>query len=78
MLWTRARSPPRASTSSSASRSDDDRLRRHPNILFTPHTAFYSVEGYDEMRTKTAQEIRRILLCEAPRNPVNVLPGTRG
>ena len=57
---------------------DDDRLRRHPNILFTPHTAFYSVEGYAEMRTKTAQEIRRILLGEAPRNPVNVLPGPRG
>jgi C-terminal binding protein len=53
---------------------DDERLRRHPNILFTPHTAFYSVEGYVEMRTKTAQEIRRILLGEPPRNPVNVVP----
>jgi C-terminal binding protein len=54
---------------------DCDRLRLHPNVLFTPHTAFYSVEGYDEMRTKTAQEIRRILLGEAPRNPVNI-PGS--
>ncbi len=53
---------------------DNDRLRQHPNVLFTPHTAFYSVEGYDELRTKTAEEVRRILLGEPPRNPVNV-PG---
>ena len=25
---------------------ENERLRRHPNILLTPHTAFYSVEGY--------------------------------
>ena len=50
---------------------EDDRLRNHPNILLTPHTAFYSVEGYAELRTKTAEEARRILLGEPPRNPVN-------
>jgi C-terminal binding protein len=50
-----------------------DRLRQHPQVLFTPHTAFYSVEGYTELRTKTAEEIRRILLGEPPRNPVNEL-----
>jgi C-terminal binding protein len=50
---------------------ENDRLRLHPNILLTPHTAFYSVEGYNELRTKTAQEVRRILLGEQPRNPVN-------
>jgi C-terminal binding protein len=53
---------------------DLERMREHPNILFTPHTAFYSVEGYNELRTKTAEEIRRILLGEPPRNPVNVVP----
>jgi C-terminal binding protein len=51
---------------------DNERLRRHPGVLLTPHTAFYSVEGYAELRTKTAQEIRRFLLGEPPRNPVNV------
>jgi D-3-phosphoglycerate dehydrogenase len=51
---------------------DDARISRHPNILLTPHTAFYSVEGYIELRTKTAQEVRRILLGEPPRNPVNL------
>ena len=50
---------------------DYERLRNHPKVLLTPHTAFYSVEGYNELRTKTAEEIRRILLGEPPRNPVN-------
>jgi phosphoglycerate dehydrogenase-like enzyme len=50
---------------------DYERLRNHPKVLLTPHTAFYSVEGYNELRTKTAEETRRILLGEAPRNPVN-------
>jgi phosphoglycerate dehydrogenase-like enzyme len=49
----------------------NERLQAHPNVLLTPHTAFYSVEGYVELRTKTAEEARRILLGEAPRNPVN-------
>ena len=53
---------------------DNERLRRHPLVLLTPHTAFYSVEGYVELRTKTAEEVRRILLGERPRNPVNVVP----
>ena len=52
---------------------DNDRLRQHPSVLLTPHTAFYSVEGYAELRTKAAEEVRRILLGEPPRNPVTVL-----
>jgi phosphoglycerate dehydrogenase-like enzyme len=50
---------------------DDERLRRHPQVLLTPHIAFYSVEGYAEMRTKGAQEARRMLTGEPVRNPVN-------
>ena len=49
----------------------DERLRRHERIVLTPHTAFYSVEGFQEMRSKGAAEARRILLGEAPRNVVN-------
>jgi phosphoglycerate dehydrogenase-like enzyme len=56
---------------------ENERLRQHPKILLTPHTAFYSVEGYTELRTKAAEEVRRILLGEPPRNQVNVLPGTQ-
>jgi phosphoglycerate dehydrogenase-like enzyme len=54
----------------------DARLRDHPRVLFTPHSAFYSVEGFVELRSKTAREVRRILLGESPRNPVN-RPGPR-
>ena len=31
---------------------DYDRLRNHPKVLLTPHTAFYSVEGYNELRNQ--------------------------
>ena len=51
---------------------DDDRLRHHPRILLTPHTAYYSVEGAAEMRTKTAMEVRRALIGEAVLSPVNL------
>jgi C-terminal binding protein len=51
---------------------DDERIRNHPRIVLTPHTAFYSVEGHQEMRSKGAEEARRILLGEAVRNPVNL------
>jgi D-3-phosphoglycerate dehydrogenase len=51
---------------------DDERLRRHPRVLLTPHVAFYSVEGLDEMRGKGAWEARRVLEGEPVRNPVNL------
>jgi phosphoglycerate dehydrogenase-like enzyme len=58
---------------------DDDALRRHPRVVLTPHAAFYSVEGLREMRTKGAEEARRIVLGEPVRNPVNLhcLTGSR-
>ncbi len=55
---------------------NDERLRHHPKILFTPHSAFYSVEGFVELRSKAAAEIRRILAGETPWNRVNN-PGPR-
>lgn len=51
---------------------DDEALRRHPRVLLTPHIAFYSVEGFNEMRTKGAIEARRIIQGEPVRNPVNL------
>ena len=42
-----------------------------PNLLLTPHTAFYSDEGFIEMRTKAALEVKRVLQGGAPRNCVN-------
>jgi C-terminal binding protein len=51
---------------------DDDRIRRHPNVVLTPHAAFYSVEGYREIRVKSAEEVRRALGGEPVRNAVNL------
>lgn len=51
---------------------DDDRLRHHPRVLLTPHSGFYSVEGFAELRQKAAEEARRLLLNEPPRCPVNL------
>ncbi len=50
---------------------DDERLRAHPKVLLTPHCAFYTAEGFVEMRQKSAEEARRLLLGQPPRCPVN-------
>jgi phosphoglycerate dehydrogenase-like enzyme len=50
---------------------DDDAIRRHPRVLLTPHAAFYSTEGFTEMRTKGAEEALRLICGEPVRNPVN-------
>ncbi len=50
---------------------DDERLRHHPRVILTPHSAFYSVEGFVELRSKAAEEVRRLLRGEPPRCPVN-------
>lgn len=50
---------------------DDNRLRSHPNVILTPHSAFYSVEGFEELRRKSAEEVRRLLLGQPPRCPVH-------
>ncbi|WP_406693449.1 C-terminal binding protein [Singulisphaera sp. Ch08] len=51
---------------------DDERLRLHPRVLLTPHSAFYSVEGFVELRSKAAEEVRRALLGEPVRNSVSL------
>lgn len=50
----------------------DERLRRHPRLVITPHCAFYSTEAAPEMRTKAAQEALRLLRGEPPCGPVNL------
>jgi C-terminal binding protein len=51
---------------------NNERARNHPRIVFTPHAAYYSVEGYVEMRRKGVEEIIRALRDEPVRNPVNL------
>ncbi|MCA9127981.1 MAG: C-terminal binding protein [Planctomycetales bacterium] len=50
------------------------RIREHvanQRLILTPHAAFYSVEGLEDMRRKGAENVRRCLLGEKPRNIVN-------
>lgn len=41
------------------------------NLILTPHTAFYSESAIEEIRTKAAREVARVLRGERPRNLVN-------
>jgi D-3-phosphoglycerate dehydrogenase len=41
------------------------------DVILTPHTGFYSVESLEDLQTKAAQEVVRVLRGEKPRNPVN-------
>ena len=40
------------------------------NVILTPHTAFYSVEALNELQTKCASDVARVLCGEAPVYPV--------
>jgi D-3-phosphoglycerate dehydrogenase len=42
------------------------------NVILTPHTAFYSVEALDELQTKAATDVARVLSGEAPVYPVQI------
>lgn len=48
------------------------RLIGRDNLILTPHTAFYSVEALEELQTKCATDIARVLSGEAPVYPVKV------
>lgn len=49
----------------------DHPLRKLPNVILTPHLAFYSRESVIELQTKAAEEVARTLKGEPPRSPVN-------
>jgi D-3-phosphoglycerate dehydrogenase len=40
------------------------------SVILTPHTAFYSVEALNELQTKCASDVARVLCGEAPVYPV--------
>jgi D-3-phosphoglycerate dehydrogenase len=42
-----------------------------PNLIVTPHAAWYSLESIVELRRNTAEEAARVLRGEHPRNPAN-------
>lgn len=49
----------------------DHPLYGAPNVILTPHLAFYSRESVIELQTKAAEEVARALRGEPPRSPVN-------
>jgi D-3-phosphoglycerate dehydrogenase len=49
----------------------DSPLLGRPNVVVTPHTAFYSVEALEELQTKCATDVARVLSGEKPIYPVS-------
>jgi D-3-phosphoglycerate dehydrogenase len=48
----------------------NSRLIGRDNVVLTPHTGFYSVEALDELQTKCAADVARVLSGERPVYPV--------
>jgi lactate dehydrogenase-like 2-hydroxyacid dehydrogenase len=46
-------------------------MKEFKNLIITPHSAFYSEEGFVEMREKAAMELKRILENNNPKYIVN-------
>jgi D-3-phosphoglycerate dehydrogenase / 2-oxoglutarate reductase len=49
----------------------DSPLMGRDNVIFSPHTAFYSVEALDELQAKAAQGVVDVLKGEKPIYPIN-------
>jgi D-3-phosphoglycerate dehydrogenase len=50
----------------------DSPLLGRDNVILTPHTGFYSVEALEELQTKCASDVARVLLGEKPVYPVKM------
>jgi D-3-phosphoglycerate dehydrogenase len=48
----------------------DSPLLGRANVILTPHTGFYSVEALEELQTKCASDVARVLCGEKPIYPV--------
>lgn len=48
----------------------DSPLLGHDNLILSPHTAFYSEEALDELQTKCASDVARVLSGETPVYPI--------
>jgi D-3-phosphoglycerate dehydrogenase len=49
----------------------DSPLVRRDNVILTPHTAFYSVEALEELQTKCATDVARVLSGEKAVYPIS-------
>lgn len=43
----------------------------HPNIVYTPHVAWYSEQSLTEMRRQITEDVLAVVTSESPENPVN-------
>jgi D-3-phosphoglycerate dehydrogenase len=50
----------------------DSQLLGRDNVILTPHTGFYSVEALEELQTKCATDVARVLSGEKPVYPVKM------
>jgi D-3-phosphoglycerate dehydrogenase len=50
----------------------DSPLLGHDNLILSPHTAFYSEEALNELQTKCASDVARVLSGEKPVYPVRM------
>jgi len=50
----------------------ESRLIGRDNVVLTPHTGFYSVEALNELQTKCAADVARVLSGETPVYPVKI------
>ncbi len=48
----------------------DEPVLSHPDVVVTPHTAFYSEESLVEMRRKCVTQVLKVLAGEQPDYPV--------
>ena len=48
----------------------DSSLLGRANVILTPHTGFYSIEALEELQTKCASDVARVLSGEKPVYPV--------
>jgi D-3-phosphoglycerate dehydrogenase / 2-oxoglutarate reductase len=51
----------------------DSPLLGRDNVILSPHTAFYSVQALDELQTKCATDVARVLSGQEPVYPVRLV-----